>query len=227
MTPPHYNTYRSLYNNHQIQQQFPPSQYGSILPNQHYSSTYPSQPQFNQSSIPPSYLFQSQMNHQTSSVPQITYQSPQVTIQPMTKSPIVDSGFAVLVFSPGDDLIAYLNKCTKFRGDKVKIILVLDLGVPDGQAVQTIIPNNAAFQTEDLNTYDSDCDDILNAKAVLMANIFNYGSDIISEVQQDSMILFVIEQISEQMINHVNNWKKANKEQNNESVTAELERYKE
>ncbi|GJV27564.1 hypothetical protein Tco_1384012 [Tanacetum coccineum] len=29
------------------------------------------------------------------------------------------------------------------------------------------------------------------------------------------------------MINHVNNWEKANKEQNIESVTAELERYKE
>ncbi|GJV98704.1 retrovirus-related pol polyprotein from transposon TNT 1-94 [Tanacetum coccineum] len=162
-------------------------------------------------------------------------------------------------------------------------------GIPDGQAVQTIIPNNAAFQTEDLDTYDSDCDDVSNAKAVLMANISNYGSDIISEVphsetylndmenqsvhgmhdfkqtlvvdvtdneitsdsniipysqylqetqqvnvqdtnlqaQQDSMILSVIEQMSEQMINHVNNWEKANKEQNNESVTAELERYKE
>nr|GEZ06437.1 hypothetical protein [Tanacetum cinerariifolium] len=35
--------------------------------------------------------------------------------------------------------------------------------------------------TEDLDTYDSDCDDILNAKAVLMANIFNYGSDVISK----------------------------------------------
>ncbi|GJV77494.1 retrovirus-related pol polyprotein from transposon TNT 1-94 [Tanacetum coccineum] len=29
------------------------------------------------------------------------------------------------------------------------------------------------------------------------------------------------------MINHVNNWEKANKEQNNESITADLERYKE
>ncbi|GJR45536.1 integrase, catalytic region, zinc finger, CCHC-type containing protein [Tanacetum coccineum] len=46
------------------------------------------------------------------------------------------------------------------------------------------------------------------------------------QAQQDSMILFVIEQMSEQMINHVNNWEKANKK-NNESVTAELERYKE
>ncbi|GJV38997.1 retrovirus-related pol polyprotein from transposon TNT 1-94 [Tanacetum coccineum] len=33
--------------------------------------------------------------------------------------------------------------------------------------------------------------------------------------------------MSEQMINHVNNWEKANKEQKNESITAELERYKE
>ncbi|GJZ39204.1 hypothetical protein Tco_0585767, partial [Tanacetum coccineum] len=36
--------------------------------------------------------------------------------------------------------------------------------------------------TKDLDTYDSDCDDISNAKAVLMANISNYGSDVISEV---------------------------------------------
>ncbi|GJR48321.1 hypothetical protein Tco_1316424 [Tanacetum coccineum] len=94
-----------------------------------------------------------------------------------------------------------------------------DPGVPDGQVIQTIIPNNAAFQTEDLDTYDSNCDDILNAKAVLMANISNYGPDIISEAQEDSMILSVIEQILEQMINNVNNWEKANKEQNNESLT--------
>nr|GEX08462.1 integrase, catalytic region, zinc finger, CCHC-type, peptidase aspartic, catalytic [Tanacetum cinerariifolium] len=102
-----------------------------------------------------------------------------------------------------------------------------DLGVPDGQAAQTIIPNNSAFQTEDFDTYDSNCDDISNAKAVLMANIFNYESDVILEAQQDSMILFVIKQVSEQMINHVNNWEKANKEHNNKSVTTELERYKE
>ncbi|GJY97076.1 integrase, catalytic region, zinc finger, CCHC-type containing protein [Tanacetum coccineum] len=84
--------------------------------------------------------------------------------------------------------------------DEEQLAFLTDLGVSDGQAIQTIIPNTAAFQTEDLDTYDSDCNDISNAQAVLMANISNYGSDIISE---------------------------ANKEQNNESVTAELERYKE
>ncbi|GJY97033.1 hypothetical protein Tco_0513943 [Tanacetum coccineum] len=44
------------------------------------------------------------------------------------------------------------------------------------------IPNTAAFQTEDLDAYDSDCDDVSNAKAVLMANLSKYGSDVISVI---------------------------------------------
>ncbi|GJZ57896.1 retrovirus-related pol polyprotein from transposon TNT 1-94 [Tanacetum coccineum] len=115
--------------------------------------------------------------------------------------------------------------------DEEQLTFLADLGIPASQT-QTVIPHNAAFQTEDLDTYDSYCDDLSTAQAVLMANISNYGSDVISEAtvqdtnlqaQQDSMILFVIEQ----MINHVNNWEKANKELNNESITAELEIYKE
>ncbi|GJX32406.1 hypothetical protein Tco_0242261 [Tanacetum coccineum] len=46
-----------------------------------------------------------------------------------------------------------------------------DQGFQTVQSIQTIIPKNVSFQTEDLDTYDSDCDDISNAKAVLMANI--------------------------------------------------------
>ncbi|GJS23172.1 integrase, catalytic region, zinc finger, CCHC-type containing protein [Tanacetum coccineum] len=118
MTPPHFNTYQSPYNNPQLQQQFSPSQHASIQPNQHYSSHYPSQTQFNHSSIPPSHTFQSQMNHQTLTVPQVipqvAYQSSQTPIQLMTESSFGDSGFAVLVFSLGDDPIACLNKAMAF-----------------------------------------------------------------------------------------------------------------
>nr|GEV12007.1 hypothetical protein [Tanacetum cinerariifolium] len=64
-----------------------------------------------------------------------------------------------------------------------------DPGVSDGQVVHTIILNNAAFQTEDLDTYDSDYDDVLNAKAILMANISNYGSNIILEVPHSETYL--------------------------------------
>nr|GEV20760.1 hypothetical protein [Tanacetum cinerariifolium] len=44
--------------------------------------------------------------------------------------------------------------------DEERLKFLVDPGVPDGQAVQTIIPNNVAFQAEDLDTYDSDCDDV-------------------------------------------------------------------
>ncbi|GJZ18450.1 hypothetical protein Tco_0554573 [Tanacetum coccineum] len=151
-----------------------------------------------------------------------------------------------------------------------QLAFLADPRIPDGQAVQTTIPNTTAFQTKDHDAYDSDYDDASNSKAVLMANLSSYGSDVLSEVphsetsyndmgnqsmhamqdfeqtpivdfsdneiisdsniilysqylqetqlaavqdtnlyaQQGSMILSVIEQISEQMINHVNNWEK-------------------
>ncbi|GJW97240.1 hypothetical protein Tco_0179048 [Tanacetum coccineum] len=50
--------------------------------------------------------------------------------------------------------------------------------------VVVVVVAGDALVTEDLDTYDSDCDDISNAKAVLMANISNYGSDVISEKAQ-------------------------------------------
>nr|GEV85864.1 hypothetical protein [Tanacetum cinerariifolium] len=68
--------------------------------------------------------------------------------------------------------------------DEEQLAFCVDPRVPNGQAIQTIIPNSAAFQTEDLDTYDSDCDDISNAKVVFLANISNYGSDVISEKAQ-------------------------------------------
>ncbi|GKB56885.1 hypothetical protein Tco_0913071 [Tanacetum coccineum] len=72
--------------------------------------------------------------------------------------------------------------------DEEQLAFLADPGILADQA-QTIIPHNAAFQTEDLDTFDSDCDDLSTAQAVLMANISNYGSDIISEVPNSKTYL--------------------------------------
>ncbi|GKA25079.1 hypothetical protein Tco_0711112, partial [Tanacetum coccineum] len=45
-----------------------------------------------------------------------------------------------------------------------------------------IIPQNSAFQTEDLGAYDSDCDDLSLAKAVLMANLSSCDPEVLSKV---------------------------------------------
>nr|GFB28569.1 hypothetical protein [Tanacetum cinerariifolium] len=121
-----------------------------------------------------------------------------------------------------------------------------DPGVAEGLVTQTVTTYNAAYQADDLDAYDSDCD-FSTANAVLMANFSSYGSDVLSEVphsenthndmlnqtvydtnsfaQQDAMILSMFEQLS----NQVTNCNKVNKDNliANESLSAELERYKE
>nr|GEU34779.1 hypothetical protein [Tanacetum cinerariifolium] len=69
--------------------------------------------------------------------------------------------------------------------DEEKLAFLIDLGILDSQATQTTIPNTPAFQSEDLDAYDFDYDDVSNAKAVLMANLSIYGSYVISEVPHD------------------------------------------
>ncbi|GJZ38183.1 reverse transcriptase domain-containing protein [Tanacetum coccineum] len=57
-----------------------------------------------------------------------------------------------------------------------------DLGITEGPVTQTVITHNAAYQADDLDVYDCDCDDFSTAKAVLMANLSSYGSDVLFEV---------------------------------------------
>nr|GFA72444.1 putative reverse transcriptase domain-containing protein [Tanacetum cinerariifolium] len=45
-----------------------------------------------------------------------------------------------------------------------------------------VITHNAAHQADDLDAYDSDCEDFSIAKAVLMANLSSYGSDVLSKM---------------------------------------------
>ncbi|GJW67976.1 hypothetical protein Tco_0122400 [Tanacetum coccineum] len=85
--------------------------------------------------------------------------------------------------------------------DEQQLAFLADPRVADNQVSQTIT-YNATFQTDDLDSYDSDCDDISSAKAVIMANLLSYDSDVLFEANNESKIV-------------------------NESLTAELERYKE
>nr|GEY32758.1 zinc finger, CCHC-type [Tanacetum cinerariifolium] len=50
------------------------------------------------------------------------------------------------------------------------------------QATQTVITHNAAYQVDDLDAYDYDCDELNTAKVALMANLSHYGLDALVEV---------------------------------------------
>ncbi|GKB47485.1 hypothetical protein Tco_0898238, partial [Tanacetum coccineum] len=51
-----------------------------------------------------------------------------------------------------------------------------------GLVSESVITHNAAYQADDLYAYGSNYDEISTAKAVLMANLSSYGSDVLFEV---------------------------------------------
>ncbi|GJS76580.1 hypothetical protein Tco_0726461 [Tanacetum coccineum] len=66
--------------------------------------------------------------------------------------------------------------------DEKKLAFIADPGIAEVQVAQQTILHNSAFQTKYLDAYDLDCDDISSAKAVLMANLSSYDSDVLFEV---------------------------------------------
>ncbi|GJU95032.1 integrase, catalytic region, zinc finger, CCHC-type containing protein [Tanacetum coccineum] len=63
-----------------------------------------------------------------------------------------------------------------------ELALLADLGILKGQATQTVITHNVPYQADDLDAYDSDCDELNTAKVALMANLSHYGLDALAEV---------------------------------------------
>ncbi|GJZ76624.1 hypothetical protein Tco_0641296, partial [Tanacetum coccineum] len=155
-----YNTYHTAtYNN--AQQQSSLSQYGDTYPNQQYS----------------------------------------------TKFPALDSGLAVPVFEKGDypidatiqdgrvtvqqvlgrrNSFAAGSSGIKSTGQRVlneeELGFLADPSVAEGPVTQSVITQNAGYQADNLDEYDTDCDELNTAKVALMANLSHYGSDALAEV---------------------------------------------
>ncbi|GKB44606.1 retrovirus-related pol polyprotein from transposon TNT 1-94 [Tanacetum coccineum] len=122
-----------------------------------------------------------------------------------------------------------------------ELAFLADPRIAEDQATQTIITHNAAYQADDLDTYDFDCDELNTAKVVLMANVSHYGSDALVEVHnpnnvdnnminQDVQVIPSFEQSN--VVNHSET--EITSDSNiipysyvNDTLTAEHERYKE
>ncbi|GKA39006.1 hypothetical protein Tco_0731557, partial [Tanacetum coccineum] len=63
-----------------------------------------------------------------------------------------------------------------------ELAFLADPRIPEAQATQTVITYNAAYQDNDLDAYDSDCDELNTNKVALMENLSHYGSDALAEV---------------------------------------------
>ncbi|GKB17149.1 hypothetical protein Tco_0851072, partial [Tanacetum coccineum] len=199
----------------------------------------------------PSNDYQSSIHHNvyspSSSIPQLEC-APTVNQQSEFSQP--DSGLIVSLFQKGDDPIYAINHMMSFLTavEQVEAILgnkgLLSVTTAKGKAIcpnSALIRGNGMILTDDLDAYDSDCDELNTAKVTLMANLSHYGSDTLAEyviesqqatvqnynssAQQDALILSVIEQLKTQVVNCT----KINLDNKsvNDTLTAELERIKE
>ncbi|GJZ54220.1 retrovirus-related pol polyprotein from transposon TNT 1-94 [Tanacetum coccineum] len=69
-----------------------------------------------------------------------------------------------------------------------ELALLADPGITEGQATQTVITHNAAYQADGLDVYDSDCDELNTAKVALIANLSDYGSDALAKAVEQHIL---------------------------------------
>nr|GEW95634.1 hypothetical protein [Tanacetum cinerariifolium] len=62
-----------------------------------------------------------------------------------------------------------------------ELTFLADPRIAEGQATQSVITHNTAYHADDLDAYDSDCDELDTAKVALMANLSHYGSYVLAE----------------------------------------------
>nr|GEX26508.1 retrovirus-related Pol polyprotein from transposon TNT 1-94 [Tanacetum cinerariifolium] len=233
--------HQQSYHQHQFQTQvsiFQYSQYGTSYHSPQYTSQEPSSTPL--SITYPSNDFQSSVNHNvynaSFSIPQMEYAP---TVHQQTKFSPPDTGLVVPVFQKGDDPIDAINHMMSFLTAVVTLRYpatnnqLRTSSNPRQQATinneRYVVTNNVAYQADDLDAYDSDCDELNSAKIALMVNLSYYGSDNLTEnssspALHDDLILSVIEQLKTQVVNCT----KINQDKKNvnEFLTAELERYK-
>ncbi|GJX26361.1 retrovirus-related pol polyprotein from transposon TNT 1-94, partial [Tanacetum coccineum] len=65
-----------------------------------------------------------------------------------------------------------------------ELAFLADPGILNTPATQTVITHNSAYQADDLDAYDSDCDELNSTKLALMENLSQYGSDALAEKAQ-------------------------------------------
>nr|GEZ28705.1 hypothetical protein [Tanacetum cinerariifolium] len=69
-----------------------------------------------------------------------------------------------------------------------ELAFLADPRIVEGQATQTVITQTAAYQADDLDAYDFDCDELNTAKVALMENLSHYSSDALAEVHNSDNV---------------------------------------
>nr|GEX13026.1 hypothetical protein [Tanacetum cinerariifolium] len=128
----------------------------------------------------------------TSSNPrqQATINNGRVTIQPIQGRQNYGSAGSSRQYTSGQGGAQGKQRANGQVLQEEELEFLADPSVQESSSNQMVITNNAAYQADDLDAYDSDydldaydsdCDEINTAKIALMANLSHYGSDNLAE----------------------------------------------
>ncbi|GJT42787.1 hypothetical protein Tco_0951502 [Tanacetum coccineum] len=70
-----------------------------------------------------------------------------------------------------------------------ELAFLADPNIPEGQATQTVITHNATYQADDLDAYDSDCDELNTAKVMPSSEQSNVVNHSETEITSDNNII--------------------------------------
>ncbi|GJV74768.1 hypothetical protein Tco_1506352 [Tanacetum coccineum] len=120
---------------------------------------------------------------------QATINDERVTLQPLQGKQISFATGTTRTYTPGASRSNSTRKQRTFISQangqilqEEELAFLADPGTAEGQATQIVITHNAAYQANDLDAYDSDCDKLNTAKVALMANLSYYGLDALAKV---------------------------------------------
>ncbi|GJT01766.1 hypothetical protein Tco_0822935 [Tanacetum coccineum] len=122
---------------------------------------------------------------------QATINDGRVTLQPVQGRKIYFATGTTRTYTPGESgsnsgkqrtVICYNSQANGQILHEEELAFLADPGTTEGQATQTVITHNAAYQANDLDAYDSNCDELNTAKVALMENLSHYGSYALIEV---------------------------------------------
>nr|GEX63144.1 hypothetical protein [Tanacetum cinerariifolium] len=133
----------------------------------------------------------------TSSNPrqQATINKGRVTIQPIQGRQNSMSAGSSRPFASGSGGASGKQRANGQVLQEDELEFLADPGTAESSSNQNVVKTNAAYQADDLDAYDSDCDELNSAKIAHMANLSHYGSENLAEVNnQDNRTNHLIHQ---------------------------------
>nr|GEW70874.1 integrase, catalytic region, zinc finger, CCHC-type, peptidase aspartic, catalytic [Tanacetum cinerariifolium] len=161
--------------------------------------------------------------HQQSSRLRMEHSIILLIVHPQSELSLPDIGLVVPVFQKADDPIDAINHMMLFltsvvtsrypptnnqlrtlsnprlqatinNGREEELEFLADPGIAETSSTQYVVTNNAAYQADDLDAYDSDCDELNSAKISLMENLSHYGFDNLAESSGKSLVITALKE---------------------------------